>query len=122
MIFMETNLSSKQICSIIVTSAKAGVAELEFGPLKVRFGRPVEQRAKPLQMPLGPTALSTPEAELSEDDHRMLSKEGLEHETARIRDEKLARALIEDPELYEQLIRDEELGDALDASDDAADE
>lgn len=113
---------------MIETSAKAGVSELKFGDLHVKFGRPTEnivgmsippQYHYPFvqQNPASPS-----KNDLSEDQHNQQAKESLEVDEIRLREEQLALALVEDPVRYEELLREGELSDDVDSADSEDDE
>lgn len=114
-------LSSEEACLIIETSAKAGVTELKFGDLHVRFGKPAEQIVgmtivDPYPVHQAPQSPSV--KDLTEEQHQNQTKQAIEAEEIRTREDQLARLLVEDPEAYEKLLRDGELTDAVDDADD----
>lgn len=116
-------LSTNDVCQIIEASAKAGVTELKFGGLHVRFGKTVEQKelgASPSPVQHAPQSYSV--ADLTEEQHQTQSRQSLEDEEIKTREERLARLLVEDPMAYEQMLRDGELTDAVDSADDGDDE
>lgn len=117
-------LSSEDVCSILETSAKAGVTKLLFRDLHVEFGTKSEDQVidlTKLQLLDYPVVQqnrgSAPVGELTEKQHDSLKKDSLEDEEMRLRQERLALAMVEDPVLYEQLLRDGELNDDVDSAD-----
>lgn len=117
-------LSSDELCSILEASAKAGVTKLLFRDLHVEFGTKSENQVldlRGLQLPEYPVVQqrrdSAPVGELTEKQHASLKKDALEDEETRLRQERLALALVEDPVMFEQLLRDEELSDDVDSAD-----
>lgn len=116
------SLSSAEVCSILLTSASAGVSELKFGHLHVKFGRPVETQVG-IGFPSYPfvpqtAPASAPVTDLTEAQHQQQAKESLEDDEIRVRQERLERAMVEDPVLFEELLRQGELSDAVDSADD----
>jgi hypothetical protein len=123
----ETRLSREEVCSILETSAKIGVLELKFGDLHATFGRPARQEdgRGPLapypfvQQPHAPPSVTA----LTEKEHQEQNSTALEADEVRLREEQLARALVEDPVAYERLLRDGELTDGIhDVDDDDGDD
>lgn len=107
---------------MIETSAKAGVSELKFGGLHVKFGRPADEPVPPLGYPFMPQPQAQhPVTDLTEKQHVQQTKAAIEHDEILLREEQLARLLVEDPAKYEELLRDGELADALDGADDSDD-
>lgn len=106
-------------------SAKAEVTELKFSGLHVKFGRPAEIRlgGGPLPYPFVQQTPAPPLANaMTEEQHQNLAKAALEHDELLMREEQLARALVEDPDRYEELLSRGELSDDLDSADDEDDE
>lgn len=107
-------LSPAEACFILEVSARTGVTELKFRDLHVVFGKTAESRHE-ADMPHGP---ASPAAnDLTATQHLEQSKAALEQDELRVRQDRLAMALVEDPALYEELLVNEEL-DASDESDD----
>lgn len=114
-------LSTADVCLILDASAKAGVTELQFGGLHVKFGRgpgPLTEEA-----PLGKQQDSAPSshADMSEAQHQSIAQATLERDEISLREEQLARALVEDPDRYEELLARGELSDELDGADEQDD-
>lgn len=113
-------LSSEDACRIIEVSAKAGVVELQFNGLHVKFGKTVEQliaEGTPPYPYMPQTSAPAPVTALTEEQHETQTKEALELDELRTKEEQLARALIENPIEYERLLRDGELVDDVDTAD-----
>ena len=108
----ESELSVEDVCSILKASSQAGVTELQFRGLHAHFGRTAETVD---------TAVVQREPGLTKEQIETLAQSTLETEQKRLREDRMAQALIEDPDLYEQMIRDGELKDAVDASRDEDD-
>lgn len=121
-------LSSDDVIRILEASAKAGVTKLLFRDLHVEFGTPPENQVviSGHQLPDYPVVQqsrdSAPVGALTDKQHETIGRENLEREEIRLREEKLALALVEDPVLYEQMIRDEELSDDVDTTESEDDE
>lgn len=118
------SLSGSDACLIIEASAKAGVSELSFGTLHVKFGRPAETRemsgfpgiAYPV---VKQHAAPAPMNDLTDAQHKQQARDALELDEILTREDQLARALVEDPVLYEELLQQGELTDGMDDADDA---
>lgn len=110
----KTNLSTDEICRILETSSKSGVIELKFGDLHVTFGTPAGHVPSVENVVEQPPVASPV---LTDDQHKRQSEESLEMEQVRLREEQLARALVEDPVEYERLLSQGELSDELDTAD-----
>jgi Tfp pilus assembly pilus retraction ATPase PilT len=117
-------LSSREVCLILDSSAKAGVSELRFGDLHVKFGGPAEIRISG-DLPPYPfvkqSSAIAPVVDLTEAQHEKQNKDSIEMDEILLREEKLARALVEDPSEYERLLERGELSDDVDSADDADD-
>jgi hypothetical protein len=113
-----SQLSSAEVCSILETSAKAGVSELKFGGLEVKFGKPAEERPR-APGPQPTPVLPVPVEALTEEAHTTQSKESLELESIRIKERQFQELLITNPLLAEQMIENGELADGSASSDDA---
>lgn len=117
-------LSTDEVCKILEVSAKAGVIELKFSTLHVKFGGSAEQVVSNYPfVPSPPTTI--PVNILTDEQHKKQSKESLANEEMHVREERLAMALIENPELYEEMLKNGELSDdvgATDGPDDSGDE
>lgn len=120
----KTTLSTAQVCSILKASAKAGVSELKFGNLHVKFGRPAETPTQDYleQRFVQQNPAIAPVVNLTEEQHKQLAKLSLEDDELHTREDQLARALVEDPMLYEELLAKGELTDELDDADSDDDE
>lgn len=93
----------------------AGVTELEFRGLHVKFSGTAE-RGTP-SMPLAPNP-QPPVKDLTDEQHQKLSLAALELDELQTREDQLAEALITDPLRYEELMRNGDLTDGMDASND----
>lgn len=121
-------LPVEEVCRILDASAKAGVTELTFGSLHVKFGRTAENvvgvsfpdHSYPFVH--HDPRVSAPVKNLTEDQHKQQTKDSIEADELLLREDQLARALVEDPVRYEELLMQGELGDELDRADDADDE
>lgn len=102
----KTHLSREDVCSILDTSAKAGVRELTFAGLHVVFGRPAEQQVAGYPFVPQIPAPSLSGKALSDADHAAQAKRSLEEDEVRLREDQLAHALVEDPVLYEKLVQE----------------
>jgi hypothetical protein len=119
----KSRLSREDVCSIIEASAKAGIAELQFGDLHLKFGQKADAVRVEFPYPVQQSSASPDVKALTTDQHEKQTKAVLEQETLRSREDRLAWALVSDPELYEQLLRDGELtNDAVDGADEDDDE
>lgn len=110
-------LSSLEICSILESCAKCNVSLLKFGDLHVEFGR----QANPSEpAPSEPTShiIKNSDKEISDTKHAELTKEALEVEELRTKEEILAELIITNPLKAEEMIRNQELEDDTDESDD----
>lgn len=107
----KTALSSQEVCAILEAGAKNGVSVLKFGDLLVRFGRhatPTTAIPEPAT-----TATVTPET------HEAQTKDTLEVEELRLREQELAELQITDPLKYEQMLEDGDLDEeSVDEPDD----
>lgn len=113
-------LSREDVCSIIETSAKARVVELKFNGLHVVFGRTADKQViENNSYPFVHQAPAIPSVkDLTEDQHRQQTKEAIEADEVSLREDQLARLLVEDPVRYEQLISAGELTDVASADTD----
>lgn len=123
----KSHLSIDDACRILGASAKAGVIELKFGDLHVKFGRPaenVEVRAAqaPQTFMQQEPPVTAPVKALTDEQHTKLAALALEQSELQHREDQLARALVEDPMLYEELLRQGDLSDELDGADHEDDE
>lgn len=99
---------------------------MKFRNLHVRFGTQAEQvtvnESFPnLSYPLvqQSTSLNPAVADLTPEQHEAQNKAAIELAELHLKEEALARALIEDPEEYERLLRDGELSDDVAGADDS---
>lgn len=109
------DLLSAEICSIIKVSAESGVTELKFGSLHVTFGRLTKEKEDIPLVQQNPTP--NPVSVLTDENHKKQQSDYLETEQMKLREEQLARALVEDPVKYEELLRTGDLTDGLDSPD-----
>lgn len=109
----KTSLSCRDVCDIIKVSAKAGVYKLKFKDLHIEFGRPTEGVNSPVQQNIA----INPVVDLTGEQHYQQTKNAVEADEVSLREEQLARLLVEDPVKYEELLRDGELSDDMDSSD-----
>lgn len=110
-------LSVAEVCKIINISSKVGVSEISYGDLSVKFGRSTEPG--PDGSHTGHRLASLPVKNITDEQHETQSKASLEAEEVLLREEQLARALVEDPVRFEELLRNGDLGDELDSSNDS---
>jgi hypothetical protein len=106
-------LSGTEICLIMEAGSKAGVAELKFRDLHVTFGRPAEQVVgMSVPYPFVQRPSVQPEvADLTSEQHAKQTKDAIEMDEITLREERLAKLLIEDPAEYERQLSDGELSD-----------
>ena len=118
---IKRRLQGKEICEIIRTSHTCGVRLIQIGDLKVEFGTQTEPGGvSGSPYPRANNAVfGKPSPDLSEDEHSSQTKEALEIEELRLREQQLAQMLIEDPSRAEELLMDGELEDD---GDDSADD
>lgn len=110
---MDNQLRIDDICRILETSRKTGVAELTYCGLHVRFGRTVEEeRAEQLAtLNMNQEVARIPVTALTEKQHLSQNADALEQAELELREDMIAQMMIEAPEIAEQLIRDGELND-----------
>lgn len=101
------NLTVTDVCSILETAAKAGVLELKFGTLHVRFPDPVLRGTSQAQS-LGQTP--APAAEIA-DTQEKLQETALVQDELSAREDQLSQMFIEDPMIAEQMLAE---GDLID--------
>ena len=131
-----SSLTASDVCTIIEQSAKAGLAELSFDGLQISFVRTYEQRqiihgkVGGLEPP-SPEALAqmqqaslhpSPYNNLSDEHHIQRTKEQIEEDEIRLREDQLAQMLIEDPQKFEELLAQGELDAGIDVNDDGSDD
>lgn len=105
--YTSSQLTAKQICSIIKTSAKVKVRLFSYGDLRLEFGEVSPARDSwPVQNVL-PT--SPAEAALSDKEHEAQTKESIFIEELRLKEDTLEQMFIEDPLEAERLIESGEL-------------
>lgn len=100
----ENLLSGDEICKIIEACSKRRVSKLEFGPLKLDFQPPVHACVNKAPGPAQPD--SNPENILREQEQK--SKEAIEEEEIRLREEQIAELWLTNPAEAERLM---ELGE-----------
>lgn len=108
----KSSLSSQEVCDIIKVCAETQALELKFDGLHIRFGTKAKDNP-PLVEP-DPLTKSNSDAEISEKQHAQLTKDSLEDDELRTREDQLAELLITDPLAAEEMLRNEELEDADD--------
>lgn len=92
----------EEVCRILEVSARSGVRLLKLADLHVEFGEVPE--------PVSPGALA-PAPDGAEPNHERISKEGLEAEELRTREDQIAELVLTDPLAAEEMIRLGELDD-----------
>lgn len=98
----KTLFTAEQVCSIIKACGEAHVSVLEFGDLRVRFGRSAEEEDQGRAFNPDPaTEIAVKQAEIS--------AQSLKRDEIAFREEQLAMAVIEDPVLAEKLLMEGEL-------------
>ncbi len=104
-------LSVKEICEIIKTGSKSGLAELEYLGLKVKFRTDVEH---------DPASPGESGLRLTKNQAQLLTQENesanLSDNEAKTREEQLSFLRLADPEAYEELIARGELENAREKS------
>lgn len=100
--------SVNELCEIIKTCRKYGVADVQIADLKLQFAShdPQSPEARPVRL----TKEQKAKAEAIE-------RENFEDNEARIREEQLEYLKLSDPLAYEELIARGELGDVGEESD-----
>lgn len=107
----KSSLSSADVCAILTSCREAGVSELEFGALRVTFGRPPRHETQePLQ------SLAT-EEEISANQVKM-ARESLELDELAVREQQIEELLLTDPAKAEQMIIDGQLEEVTDGEPD----
>lgn len=101
-------LSSEEICQIVETSAKNGVALLKYGTLEVRFGKQTEAPPTSGEVQIA----ATPDKEISAQTHEQNTKDAIELDELTLREDAIAHMIVEDPVRAEEMLLDEELEDA----------
>ena len=121
MVAKKSSLSGAEVCSIIEASAKAGLTELSFGELQIRFAissgqreksewgsmqftAPMDQAEFQARMQHDPSLTPSPYAQVTETQHTKMTADEIEAEELRIRAEQLAELQITDPLKYEELL------------------
>jgi hypothetical protein len=99
---VKTKLTAADACLIIETSAKAGVTELSFGDLQIsfvpKFGQGEEVVSPRMQ-----------QEPLTEKQHIKMTKEQIEAEELRMRQEQMEEMLLSDPLQFEEMLQRGEL-------------
>lgn len=109
---METSqLSAKDVCSILSTAKKFGVQSLEFSSLKVVFHPTTVEKKITVESPQEKQILAEVDREVHE--------ANLANETSRLRQEEIANLLVTDPAKYEELLIQGELGGSEEEDDDS---
>lgn len=109
--------SAEEVCLIIEACGEAGVAELKFGDLYLRFGTKTEPEHQTTHV-LTPRVLGTskkasspePAAEIAATQSEMAEKSLLADEIA-LREQELAEMFLTDPARAEELLMQGELTD-----------
>lgn len=99
-------LTGEEICKIIETSAKAKVSLIEYGDLRLEFGKVDPARSS---KPSKTFEQSPTEAALSDDLHYQQTRETIEHDEQAVKEDRLALMFIEDPLQAEKLLTSGEL-------------
>lgn len=118
----EKLISAEDACRIIEVCGKSNVSELRFRGIHVRFGRPTESfqgTGVPLEAPLGmEQAISPyPDTEISREPEPQ-NENSLLDEELRLKDERIAMALLENPAEAERLLLQGDLEDERQRPDD----
>lgn len=100
----KTLLKSSEICSIIKACSEAGVSELKFAGLHLRF----EPQYKPFE---DTSYFPHPTEEAISDQSQQIEKESLESDEQRVKQERLDQMLIENPSAFEDLLLSGDLTD-----------
>lgn len=119
-IFMDpkSSLTVGEVCTILEASAKAGVTELSFGDLQIKFGLPPDvASARMQQYPL----TTSPVLPVTDEQHQTMTKDQIEADEVRLREEFMEELRLTDPFRYEQMLVRGELDDPR-ISDDDGDE
>ena len=105
-------MTAQEVCLILESCAKTGVAVLKFGNLEVTWSHPASFLAQ-----TDPPALA-PATEIAVvPNHTELNTQAREDNEIRMREDQLAMALIENPMLYEELLANQQLEDEDDEID-----
>lgn len=109
-------LSTRQVLSILETSAKSGVHVLKFRDLHITFG----QKPEPADLPDPPKQPSAhhPVAAMTEQQHTIGQQLALEEQEFNARQAQLEELQLTNPSLYEQLVNNGELEEDDDESGD----
>ncbi len=108
-------LKAEEVCSIILHSGTANVAELSFGELHVRFGAPKPERQPETPTPVGQSQPIPPpslEATPSEKDAARIDQETTEILELLTKEQQMAELLLTDSAEYERQLAAGELEDA----------
>lgn len=98
---LKKELSASEICAIIKASSEAGVRVLKYHSLCLEFGKPVTEIVTVVNP--DPLPLVTAAAEIAEL-QKTASKESLETQALRAKQDQIDLMLIEDPLQAEELI------------------
>jgi hypothetical protein len=107
-------LKAEEVCSILKVCAEAGVNEITFRDLNVRFGPPAETRRP--EQDAESASPSSSETVLSEIAAK-IDQETIEEQEIRIREQQLDELRITDPLAYEKLVISGELVDGIKSED-----
>lgn len=110
----EKSLTSQELNAIIRLCSQSGVAELNFGNLQIKFGLNSKLQEST------PPNLVTSDVEISETQHKEQTRQAIEQDELRIKEERLAFAMVEDPGLAEELLEEGDLL-SVDELDDGSD-
>jgi hypothetical protein len=98
------SLKTSEICTIIEACSQAGVIELKFGDLHVRFAE--RARSDVTQsLPI------IPEAEISDEQTQQIATDSLRQDELTLKSERLQQMIIDEPAEFERLLLD---GDLID--------
>ena len=107
MICDEKNLlTAAEVCSIVKVCGEAKVAELQFGPLIVRFGTQAPEKCEKV----GPSTAVA--AEIAETQNK-IAKQSLVDAEIETREDQLAELWITNPTLAEELVLKGELEESF---------
>jgi hypothetical protein len=97
-------LSAEDICRILLTCGKAKVAELQFGPLCVRFGAQAIDEDVPRGTLRTSKSLPPTQAKEMAEQQTQIAEKSLAEQEYELRLDQLAQLMIEDPAKAEELI------------------
>jgi hypothetical protein len=106
-----SSLSADEVCRIIEACSKANVRILKFAGLKVELAATPAPEITPVPMSELVLEQSSSEAEISEIQRNIISKEVLESAEEELRERQIEDLLITDPLEAERMIQNRELED-----------